>query len=972
MKRTSLVLVVVVAFLAGLGLWWARSRSDGAGASPPGAATGDSTSQTASGEPGSPGASAQGGTPSGAATGGETEAGTPYVDEPMRQEEGALRVEVVTASGPKPGARVTLYYWGTRGAQAGKPRWFVAGSGLTDDGGFLTLHARPGTYLVTARANGLATARAHVTRPRGEATTSVRLTLDFGGNLEGVTVEKGSKTPVPLVELTLTPRASSGGASIPAALSMSASMPEEERHAITSNGSGEFLFQGLALGEYQLDAKAPGRAPRRIGRVRVPTAGLTVELGGSAFIEGFVELADGKPAAGARVIASGTGDAVETDTSAGGAFSLDVPPGVYQVTAREGALTGASPSRVTVGAGMTVRDVRIRLGAEASLAGLVRRKGSGEPIAGAAISVTPGALVFSVEEDATEVASAVSAADGRFEAGALAPGMYSVTVRARGFKKWTRSGVSVLDGQRFDLTADLEAHGRIEGTVVDGDDKPLSGIHVTAESRWRMAPLEGTLVTVTDAQGAFVLEGLPPGEVFVAARRPGSETNLREGVKVMPGETSRVRLKLVEEGLLEGTVRLEGGYMPPKPVTVSALREGAPYSESIKVPATSEGAWSMRMRAGRYRLTAWMTDTGNQSGDQVKLVDLEAGGKKHVALEVREARKPILVTVLEPNGAPSVSATVMGSEVGKHEILIEDVTDASGQVTVVADGMGGTALHLWATNGGRRGDLPSVPTSRSAVTLQLSPGGRLSGSVRSAGGRPVEGFRLVAAAVRKDDDFLTTQELDFAGDRFVVEDMVSGPVTLTVTLPDGRAGKAEATCAAGTTTQVDVVVEAGGSLTGRLVDTAGAPVADAFVDVDGVLTPRTGADGRFRVEDLAPGPHRVSAWKGSGLREDREVSITPGKALDLGDWRMGPARVEPGRLGLYFGMSGDDVTVSWLAQGGPSASLRIGDVVKAIDGAAVRDPGEARQRELGAPGSPATLLILREGRTWPVTLNRAL
>jgi protocatechuate 3,4-dioxygenase beta subunit len=960
MKRNALAWAAVIAVLAGLGLWWARGP-DGAspavssGAAPPPAEEDRPAREPAHGQARS------------AAPGVPVEAGTPLVDAPMREEEGTLRTEVLTASGPRPGARVTLYVQGPGTSRAGAAGWFVAGRGVTDAAGIVVLPARPGHYLVTARAEGLATARAHVTRPRGEPRTSVRLTLEAGGNLEGVTVEKGSRTPVPLAELTLTPRAHEGST----ALSASASMPEEERHSASSDGSGTFRFQGLAPGEYQLDARAPGRAPRRLHRVHVPASGLTVELEGSAFIEGFVEQPDGKPAPGARVIASGTGDAVEADTSEGGGFSLEVPPGLYHVASRQGALTGAAPSRIAVGAGMTVRDVRIRLGAAASLAGLVRRKGSGEPIGGASISITPGALTFSLEQTQAEVASATSGADGRFEAGALPPGLYSVTVRARGFKKWARGGVTVLDGQRFDLTADLEAHGRIEGTVVDGDEKPLAGIHVTPESRWRMAPLEGALVTVTDAQGGFVLEGLPPGEVFVAARRPGSETHLREPVKVTPGETSRVRLQLLEEGLIEGTVRLRGGKVPPRPVTVSALREGVRHTEAVKVAASADGAWSMRVRAGRYTLTAWMTDTSAQNDDQQKVVELEAGGTQRVDLEVREAKKPIVVTVLEPNGAPSVAATVMGGEPGTYEVLLEDVTDASGQVTMVADGVGGSAVHLWATNGGRRGELPSVPTSRTAVTLQLQAGGRLTGTVRSAGGRAVQGFRLVASDVRTDGDFPTRQELDFAGDRFVVEDMVAGKVALTVTLPDGRAGKAEATVTAGTTTQVDVVVEAGVTLSGRLVDAAGAPIPGVFVDVDGVFSPRAGADGRFSVEDLAPGEHRVIAWGRGGQLAERKVTLTSGKAVDLGDWRMGSARVEPGRLGLFFAMSGNDVTVSWLAEGGPATSLRVGDIVKAIDGAPVLDAGEARLRELGAPGSPATLLILREGRTSPVTLTRA-
>ena len=286
----------------------------------------------------------------------------------------------------------------------------------------------------------------------------------------------------------------------------------------------------------------------------------------------------------------------------------------------------------------------------------------------------------------------------------------------------------------------------------------------------------------------------------------------------------------------------------------------------------------------RGALPAHRVDDGHLNSERRPGEGGGAGGRrlKHAELEVREASRPIVVTVLEPNGAPSVTATVMGSEPGKNEVLLEDTTDASGQVTMVADAVGSPSVHFWATNGGG-GVLASVPSSRTAVTLQLVAGGRLTGTVRSAGGRAVEGFRLVVTSLRTDDDFLTRQEvLDFAGERFVVEDMLAGKVALTATLPDGRAGKAEATVTADGVTQVDVVVEAGGALTGRLVDVSGVPLAGGFVDVDGVFSPTAGADGRFRVEDLAPGPHRVIAWGRRGQLADRQVTLVSGKAVDLG------------------------------------------------------------------------------------------
>ncbi|NTX66251.1 carboxypeptidase regulatory-like domain-containing protein [Myxococcus sp. CA051A] len=957
MNRKTLFVVALLAVLVGAVLWLRGSPAPvGTSAAPAldapplakaptslGASTGTTTARTPT-----------------------AESGTPPVTDPMREDEGTVYVEVLDGTGPLAGAHVTLYLQGPRVPATGRPAWFIAGKGTTDASGTLRLPARPGHYLIAAKSSGRAPARAAFTRPRGEARTQVRLVLGTGAILEGTVVERASKAPVPLAQLILTPRTLLSSAARDTAF-----VPEEERYVTSADARGVFRAEGLAPGEYQLEALAPGHAARRLARVLVPTSGLLVELDGSAFIEGFVELPDGKPAPGARITATGMGETLEAESSAGGGFSLDVPPGVYRVTARHGDLTGTAPERVVVGAGMTVRDVRIRLGTAASLSGVVRRKGTGEPIAGANISLTPSALAFSFDAAPAEVGSALSGADGRFQVGNLAPGAYTVNVQARGFRSLKRDGVTVLDGQRFELLAELDANGRIEGTVVDEQGKPLAGIHATPERRWRMAPVEGALTAVTDAQGAFTLEDVPPGEIHVAVKHPGSQTHVRERVMVNPGQTSQVRIQLSSEGTLEGTVKMEDGRAPTGPVTVYALRVKDARTEAHQISAAADGAWSMRVRAGTYHVAAWLSEAGNQSGDQEKVVEVAAGQMQRVDLRVREAKRALAVTVLEPNGAPSVSATVMGSEAGRSEILLEDMTDASGQVLIVADSLGTKALHIWATNGGRRGDLLSVPDTQRTLVIQLQPGGRLAGAVRSAGGRDIDGFKLVVSSTKSEDDFLSRQELELAGARFVVEDVPAGQVAVSVTLPDGRAGKAEATSVAGKTTQVDIIVEAGGVISGRLVDATGAPLAAAFVDVDGLTSPPAGADGRFRVEDVAPGEHRLIAWSQKTERAEKTLKLTAGKALDVGDWKLGPPRVEPGRLGVFFSMDGDEVLVRGVQDGLHGDAIRAGDVVKSIDGATVVTAGEARERELGAPGSPATLLIRRDTRTYPITLTRA-
>ncbi|RKG56733.1 peptide-binding protein [Corallococcus sp. AB011P] len=892
-----------------------------------------------------------------------TEGGaTAPVEQPMRDADGALRVETVTASGPFVGAEVTLYLRGPASPGSRLPSWRVAGQGRTDAAGALVLPARPGPYLVTAHAEGLALARAEVTRPHGEALSTVRLLLEPGVSLTGLTVERAGGAPVPMTGLTLTPHTGFEDA-LPVFLQTGASVPDEARHEALSDARGAFGFHGLARGEYQLEARAPGHAPHRIARVHVPGTDLRVEMDGSAFIEGFVTRADGTPAPGARVSAWGEDGAVEVEAGDTGSFSLDVPPGSFQVTARHGAETGAAGGAVVVGPGMTVRDVRIRLGGAASLAGVVRRKDSGEAIAGATVGVR-------AHGDRADLLQARSEADGRFEVGGLAPGAYDVQVRAPGFQPLTRPGLGVLAGQRFELVLELATPGRIEGTVVDVAEAPLPGVTVVAQLRWR--PLPDALPSVTDAQGRFTLEDVPEGTVYVAARRADSEDQVRQPVRVEAGKTATARLTLVGEGALEGTVRKEDGARPSGAVTVTAHRVGAPASESVDVPAKPDGTWSMRVGAGRYQLSAWLSALRFQNGDQQQVVELEAGGRRHVDLVVGEPKKPLRVTVLEPNGAPSVHATVMATEAGHTDIQAEEMTDAAGQAVLALDGLGSDAWRVWSTNGGRQGEAASVSASQKEFTLQLKPAARLRGTVRSAGGREVRGFALTVTAARGEDDFLSRVERQFSGDSFQVDDVFPTRVTVTATLPDGRAGKVDVTLASGAEAAVEVVVDAGGGVSGRLVDArTNEPLAGAYVDADGIASPTTGADGRFELKDLAPGAHRLTAWSRGRELVDRRMTLAAGKTQALGDWRLGLQRVEPGRLGLSFGMTGRDVVISGIAEGADVAGLQVGDVLRSIDGAVVLDTGEARRRELGAPGSPALLALQRGGQALSFTFIRA-
>lgn len=77
-----------------------------------------------------------------------------------------------------------------------------------------------------------------------------------------------------------------------------------------------------------------------------------------------------------------------------------------------------------------------------------------------------------------------------------------------------------------------------------------------------------------------------------------------------------------------------------------------------------------------------------------------------------------------------------------------------------------------------------------------------------------------------------------------------------------------------------------GSISGRVLDAAGAPVAGASVVVSDSPQPHsdiaavTGADGRFRLGGLAPGAYQIAAHSTTHSRGTARVVVTDGQQAD--------------------------------------------------------------------------------------------
>ncbi len=296
------------------------------------------------------------------------------------------------------------------------------------------------------------------------------------------------------------------------------------------------------------------------------------------------------------------------------------------------------------------QDIKLVLEPAGSIEGKVLAQDTGQPVAGAQLSLQlnrPGYGGGAGHEPAQ------SGADGVFRLADLAPGNYILraTFGTNAISEWVAETVSVgvEAGQTTrDVQVSATRGGFLEAVVLAKEDhKPLAqvGVNVSKGAYWTGG---------TSGTNGITLLRLPPGEYQVAAYQDNSSSQGTSATVEM-GQTNRIEIELSPPPKITGVVRDPAGA----PVSGLQLKVFPEYRANIGEVRTDA--------SGRYEMP-WNPQRFGGSGGTLCLIARDAARNLAAAQDIEEDTQTLDLR-LEPglvlagrvedvNGKPLTNATL--------------------------------------------------------------------------------------------------------------------------------------------------------------------------------------------------------------------------------------------------------------------------------------------------------------------------
>ena len=691
-----------------------------------------------------------------------------------------------------------------------------------------------------------------------------------------------------------------------------------DRDKIVSQGDGKFLIKALDAGTFDLTLQPMDYADVTREGLKLKS-GETTDLGTirvkeSKSIAGRVTDSAGQPVAGATI--SGMwldGDARfsrEAHSAADGRYRLsglgDQP--LRNLSVRAVGYTSAS--RESASPGDTAIDFTLEK--TGSVVGKVQYRGGAVPEA-FRVQAFPEAkekqerpgmrIVIGNRPDEDQVFTDPS---GNFRVDGVDPGMVTITAKADGKAPARKSGLTVVSDQVVDAgTLILEDGRTLRGRVVaTKDDAPIPGATVT------VAPPQGFMMSadrttaglaISALDGTFEIAGLEARTYAIDATQPDYSPNTGRVEIGTDADTNDFIVKLSRGGTITGMVRdaqkaplvnaqvlLTKVPMGGGPQTVSTGADGRYTFEKI-----APGEY-MVIRAptggGPLMLFGGMKQVVVREGETT-VHDLDEAAKINLSGRVVKGGQPVANAMLffsagDGNSAPTDIKQSRSDADGHYQIGL-DTAGAYG-VVVAAGG---------AMFGGRQTAVPiQVPDQPNPVVDVTLKAAGISGRVMNSEGKPVSGAVVSVKSTGSQGAGEGhgrggMQDQTESDGTFLIEGLDPGTYGLSVAAPGYRNAEVPTVTIANDSDvpAVDVRLEPGRTVRGRVLDANGNGIAGAMVLTAASGAPPSGRDsmpattdvnGTFVITAPADGPIDLTAVA-AGFPAARAVSVQPQDGVDV-------------------------------------------------------------------------------------------
>ena len=683
---------------------------------------------------------------------------------------------------------------------------------------------------------------------------------------------------------------------------------------VTTEADGTFTFDGLVARTYRVVAHAKqGVAGPVVATLTATSEPLVLHLRAGARLVVSIVGTDGKPVDDANVELRGI-DTQAIRAEHGEAVFAPIVPGPYRLAA---SATGRAPAFQIVRVTGETR-ARIVLQAGAPVSGRVVDDG-GKPVANAHVIYAPNGQWAAMPDPRLD--AVVTGGDGGWRFPALPPGSLRFYASDQDHAPGT-SALVVLDGktEKSGIDITLGAGAMVHGKVVDTTKQPVPGARVMISAapqrgggngRRNARPPgggggpaamgTGQRQAYTDAQGEFTVRGLPrdallaiaqhekggstPIEVDASAGNPPEITIVLDLTAFISGVVVDDTGEPIEGAQVMATVDRRNGFDPAQ------LGRGSSTAISdaggrFRVTGLPDGDYTLhasrsavRFGGGRGRRGGGDGVAAHTGDDKVKIVLLAEGGVTAkvaftdgsapalVAASVGPVQQSFVGGVVTLDGIPpgDYRLTVSGPGFDAHE---QDVTVPAGKAVDL-----GTILVA----SGRKIAGVVVSNNQPVVGATVYAGTQVigGGATNEAPGQQ----QLGGQAGTKTD---TTD----ASGSFALAGLPDGNLTVIADLPGvGRSKARMVTEDEQDQTALQLELMPYGSISGSMQQ-GGAPAANVNVTAQSSTVPgavyavRTGVDGAYRFDQLAPDTYKVSAMLGTPRRGmhmySQPVTVAPG------------------------------------------------------------------------------------------------